>query len=172
MNVNKIMKNKNDDPYDFELPELTDAEYIAGLGEMKERISLYPDPSWDQEEKESRMMYLSSDVLVDPNDNIVFKKGKVILLSPAEAKLLTFMMKNYNAILSRRKLEDQYDWYSGRRVFPDSVSKIIHRMRRKLNQNTVDGFVDRPYIVTLHSIGYKWNYSTIQVYRIHNSDVD
>lgn len=90
-----------------------------------------------------------ADLVLDPNTMEVYRAGQKISLRYKEFKLLEYMMRNKNIVLTRDAiLNDVWDYSSA--IFTNTVDVHVTTLRNK---------VDKPFkpnlICTVHGAGYK-----------------
>ncbi len=92
------------------------------------------------------------ELFIDFDKYEVTLKGKKIRLSPIETKLLFFFTKNRGRVYTRDQLLDQV-WGNEIFVTPRNVDVYVSRLRK-----LIEGDPQKPtYIVTVASVGYKFN---------------
>lgn len=93
----------------------------------------------------------TQELFIDAPSMKVVLRGKELVLTPAEFKLLHFMYQNEGRIYSREQLMDRiYD--DGRVVTDRTIDSHIKNLRKKLQE--VDSNND--YIKSIYSVGYKF----------------
>ncbi|MDB1126331.1 response regulator [Vibrio algarum] len=91
------------------------------------------------------------DFMIDAPSMKAMLRGKELVLTPAEFKLLHFLYLNEGRIYSREQLMDRiYD--DGRVVTDRTIDSHIKNLRKKLQE--VDSECD--YIKSIYSVGYKF----------------
>ncbi len=92
------------------------------------------------------------ELFIDFDKYEVTVKGRKIRLSPIETKLLFFFTKNRGRVYTRDQLLDQV-WGNEIFVTPRNVDVYVSRLRK-----LVEADPQKPtYIVTVASVGYKFN---------------
>lgn len=83
----------------------------------------------------------------------VYKQGEVLLITPAEFKLLSVFMQHPFQVLTRDNIVEKL-WHAGGEYVDDNtLSVYIRRLREKIE----DDPSNPDYIVTARGFGYKWN---------------
>lgn len=160
--INQI---RNQDPSDFSLPEITEQSIVEALGRLRDCVQFSPDPAWDEDELERNILYVSGDLLLDVYNCRVYRKGVVMGTLSREAMMIIYLAERCNTVVSRDELLDNYD-FGKLYALPEAASKMIYGLRTKLRKCTLSGHEERPYIVTMHKVGYKWNFPLVRLYRI------
>lgn len=90
------------------------------------------------------------DVMIDFHKGEVKKHGRIVNLTPREYELISYMAKNMNQILSKKKLCDKVwgDDYDG---YDNTIMVHIRKLREKLE----DEPSNPKYIKTVKGLGYK-----------------
>jgi DNA-binding response OmpR family regulator len=97
------------------------------------------------------------DLFIDFDKYEVAVRGRKIKLSPLETKLLFFFTKNRGRVYTRDQLLDQV-WGGEIFVTQRNVDVYISRLRKLIEENP-----QKPtYIVTVTSVGYKFDDSGLQ----------
>ncbi len=92
-------------------------------------------------------IYNSSDITLDIGNLTVRKNGEVIFLTPTEFRILSDLMRNSGAIITRATLL-QNIWDSGGAFIDDNTLSVhISRLREKIGSE---------HIATVRGIGYRW----------------
>lgn len=96
---------------------------------------------------------VSGDLVVDPSTATVHKKGKELILTAQEYKLLLIFMGKAKVLLKRDEILSEL--LEGAEAFFDenTLSVYIKRMREKIE----DDAKNPQYIITARGLGYKWN---------------
>ncbi len=89
---------------------------------------------------------------IDQSTGRVYKRGKEILLSKLEYRLLLYLAENKNHILSKEQILEKIWDSDGRYVDNNTVSVNISRLRTKIE----DDASNPVWIKTVHGIGYIW----------------
>ncbi|MBE7037707.1 MAG: response regulator transcription factor [Ruminococcaceae bacterium] len=124
---------------DYVVKPFSPKEVMARLNVIISRNSKIPD---------DKKMYEFEGLVIDMDARNVFVDGKKAELTPKEYDLLFYFVKNKNIALSREKLLCDvwgYDFYGDDRT----VDTHIKMLRNSLGKY-------RDYIVTLRSLGYKF----------------
>lgn len=95
----------------------------------------------------------SNDVNIQLLKGEVYKKGKLIDVTASEYKLLCLLMENPDRILSPEQILGKLWDCSESYIDNNSLTVYIRRLRTKIEDNP--GEPKR--IVTVRSMGYKWN---------------
>lgn len=92
------------------------------------------------------------DIEIDLKNSEVKKAGNQIILTAKEYQLITYMVKNQNQILSKRKICDEVwgDDYFG---YDNTIMVHIRHLREKLEDNPGEP----KYIKTIKGLGYKFS---------------
>ncbi|MCR1898597.1 response regulator transcription factor [Irregularibacter muris] len=96
---------------------------------------------------------ISKDLEFFPEKMVLIKKGKEIFLSKTELKLLTYLMKNPQQIITKEQLLSQLWDIDGCFVDPNTVAVNVRRLREKIEDDPSNPL----YIKTVRGIGYTWN---------------
>lgn len=86
-------------------------------------------------------------------NNRALKNGQILELTAAEYKLLCFLMKNPNIVLTREKILDKLWDGNGDFVDDNTLSVYIRRLRSKIEDDPNHTHM----LVTVRGMGYKWN---------------
>ena len=95
----------------------------------------------------------SNDIRIKLLKGQVYKQGKLLVLTASEYKLLCLFMENPDQILSPEQILGKLWDCSENYVDNNSLTVYIRRLRTKIEDNP--GEPKR--IVTVRSMGYKWN---------------
>lgn len=92
-------------------------------------------------------VYKSSDITLDISNLTVRKNGEIMLLTPTEFQILSALMRNSGAIITRASLL-QNIWDSGGAFIDDNTLSVhISRLREKIGAE---------HIATVRGLGYRW----------------
>lgn len=143
-------------------------DYITkpfSMGELVARIRAALRKSGRLSKKTATEQTFScGDLFIDFDRYEVTIGGNRIDLSPIEMKLLFFLTKNAGRVYTRDQLLDQV-WGDNVFVTPRVVDVHISRLRRIIEKNP-----QKPvYIVTVMSVGYKFDDSGKKAPKTHNS---
>ncbi len=95
----------------------------------------------------------SNDISVRLLKGEVYKAGKLLDLTASEYKLLCLFMENPNQILSPERILGKLWDCSEHYIDSNSLTVYIRRLRTKIEDNPKEP----KRIVTIRSMGYKWN---------------
>lgn len=98
----------------------------------------------------------SGDITIELLSNRVMKNHKEIILTSLEYKLLISLMQNPKIVLSRSQILEKIWDVGGEFVDDNTLSVYIRRLREKIE----DDPGNPQYIITIRSVGYKWNKET------------
>lgn len=121
------------------------------LNELMSRIKalIRRTKTFKKEEAEIK----SNGVTIEILNNRALKNGQILELTAAEYKLLCFLMKNPNIVLTREKILDKLWDGNGDFVDDNTLSVYIRRLRSKIEDDP-----NHPQmLVTVRGMGYKWN---------------
>lgn len=121
------------------------------LNELMSRIKalIRRTKAFKKEETEIK----SNGVTIEILNNRALKNGRILELTAAEYKLLCFLMKNPNIVLTREKILDKLWDGNGDFVDDNTLSVYIRRLRSKIEDDP-----NHPQmLVTVRGMGYKWN---------------
>lgn len=161
--ASRVNITKNTDRNDYSMPVMTDEENMAAIGFLKDCVQTEPDPAWDEEELERNILFVTADLLIDLHNKKLYRSGVVTGMIEPEVRTGIFLAKNCHTVCTRDSLLDNY---GSSYFYPEVISKHMYSIRQHLGCCTLERFKDRPYIVTMHKVGYKWNYPVLKVYRI------
>lgn len=121
------------------------------LNELMSRIKalIRRTKTFKKEEAEIK----SNGVTIEILNNRALKNGQILELTAAEYKLLCFLMKNPNIVLTREKILDKLWDGNGDFVDDNTLSVYIRRLRSKIE----DDPSHPQMLVTVRGMGYKWN---------------
>lgn len=158
----RIHLTKNQDRNDYSMPEMTEEEQMAALELLRECVQFEPDPDWDEEELEAREMLATVDLLIDLVNGKVYRRGVITCLLEHEVTILIHLVRNCHTVCTRDEL---LEVYTISYCYPEVICKQIYQLRSHLGRCSVPRFEDRPYIVTMPRVGYKWNFPVIRVWK-------
>lgn len=156
----KEIKNKGNEPViiltanDLEMDEVRGLElgaedYITkpfSLMVLRARI----DKALKNAGKEENRIYRFEDFYFSFEDMQVKKGDEEIILSKTELKLLQFLVKNKNRILTRDRLIDKIWTEDAEYVDENALSVTVNRLRGKLHEN------GEGHLQTVYGKGYVW----------------
>ena len=86
-------------------------------------------------------------------EGIAYKNENALDLTSGEYKLLCFLMKNPNIVLSKDQILEKLWDINGNYIDNNSVTVYIRRLRVKIEDNP-----SKPKMIqTIRGLGYKWN---------------
>lgn len=89
-------------------------------------------------------------ISINEENNVVTKNGVPVVLTAKELKILLFLARNPNHILSKRKL---YESIWGEEYMGDDNTIMVHI--RHLREKLEDDPGNPEYILTVKGLGYK-----------------
>lgn len=89
-------------------------------------------------------------LILFPQRKRVELKGKELLLTAKEYRLLEYLMQNKGQVLTKENILDYIWGVDGQYVVDNSVSVLVNRLRKKLEAES-----DRPYIKNVFGLGYR-----------------
>ena len=92
------------------------------------------------------------DVSVDIHKHLVTKAGKIVLLTPAEFRLLELLTSNPEMLFSRSRLVQEI-YGEPRALEVRTIDVHIHHLRSKLE----DDLKKPKWFITVHGFGYKYH---------------
>lgn len=161
--AHRVNITKNIDRNDYSTPVMTEEDNMAAIGMLKDCVQREPDPEWDEEELEDNVLYVTGDLLIDVKNRKVYRCGVVTGMIEQEVSTAILLAQNCHTVCTRDALLDNY---GSRYLYPEVISKHMYSIRQHLGQCTLQEHKDRPYIVTMHKVGYKWNFPVLKIYRI------
>lgn len=121
------------------------------LGELCSRINALLRRAGIRDQREDVLR--SGDVSIDLLSSRVFLKDKRLELTAAEYRLLCFLVKNTNLVVTRNMILDRLWDGSGNFVDDNTLSVYIRRLREKVETDP-----SHPRrLVTVRGFGYRWN---------------
>ncbi len=96
---------------------------------------------------------VSKDIKVNLLESKVYKKDKVVWLTPSEYKLIVILMTNFHQVLPRVKILESLWDVDGDFVDDNSLSVYIRRLREKIEEDSSNPL----YIKTVRGVGYTWD---------------
>lgn len=100
----------------------------------------------------------SGEIVLYPSQYKVEKCGEELCLTPSEYRLLTVFMNHPHQVLTRDILFENLWDSAGDFVDNNTLSVYISRLREKIETDPA-----KPeYIITVRSLGYKWNKDVIK----------
>lgn len=91
--------------------------------------------------------YVSNDIAVDTNNMTVKKSGEVIFVTKTEFQLLSCLIRNSGAIITRAALLQNIWDDSGNFIDDNTLSVHMSRLREKIGAE---------HITTIRGVGYRW----------------
>ncbi|MDR0746858.1 MAG: response regulator transcription factor [Helicobacteraceae bacterium] len=124
-----------------------------GLKELHARVeAVLRRADGDVSALSAKSVFNGGDLIVDFENEAVFKRSAQVALTPSEMKILFTLVKSPNRVFSRAELID--------RVFGDdfdafdrAIDSHIKNIRRKIEDNPKTPL----YIATIHGMGYRFN---------------
>ncbi|MBV7275229.1 response regulator transcription factor [Clostridiaceae bacterium UIB06] len=103
-------------------------------------------------ENKSSEKIISGDISFCPQEMMVLKNGREIILSKKELQLLKYLMVNGSQIIKREQLLSELWDLDGDFVDSNTVAVNIRRLREKIEEDPSNP----KYIRTVRGIGYVW----------------
>lgn len=149
-NIPIIMLTARDTELDeIKALELGVNDYLSkpfSLGVLKARMKRI------LQEKTETAKIVTGPLTIDQSICKVYKRGVEIPLSKLEYRLLLYLIKNKNHILSKEQILEKIWDSDGKYVDNNTVSVNISRLRTKIEDD-----ISHPvWIKTVHGIGYIW----------------
>lgn len=94
--------------------------------------------------------YVCGNLVIDLNNHLVKRQGKVISLTPTEFEILEILCKNKGKILTKDILLEKIWDVKENYVNEHTLSLNISRLRNKIDDD------EHKYIKTIYGLGYKW----------------
>ena len=91
--------------------------------------------------------FVSSDLVIDTNNMTVKKNNQNIFVTKTEFQILSMLIRNTGAIVTRSSLLQSIWDDSGNFIDDNTLSVHVSRLREKIGANK---------IVTVRGIGYRW----------------
>ena len=104
------------------------------------------------QEKTETTKIVTGSLSIDQSTCKVYKRGEEVGLSKLEYRLLLYLIKNKNHILSKEQILDKIWDSDGKYVDNNTVSVNISRLRTKIE----DDVSNPTWIKTVHGVGYIW----------------
>lgn len=149
-NVPIIMLTARDTELDeIQALELGVNDYLSkpfSLGVLKARMKRI------LQEKVETAKIVTGSLSIDQSSCKVWKRGEEIPLSKLEYRLLLYLIKNKNHILSKDQILEKIWDSNGKYVDNNTLSVNISRLRTKIE----DDASNPVHIKTVHGIGYIW----------------
>lgn len=136
---------------DYITKPFSPSELIARINSLLRRVTI---DAQDQLNREYKFM----DLILKPEWREVLYFEKVLVLSPAEFKLLAFLFRKPERIFSREQLLDAV-W--GHETFIEERTVDVHIRRLRQSLKAID--YDK-YIQTVRGLGYRLSSKTITTY--------
>lgn len=105
----------------------------------------------ESEQRDNKKLVQIGNIAIDEEKREVMKAGELLELTPKEYKLLHYLIKNKNIVLSRDMIVDAV-WGADYDGYDNTVMVHIRRLREKIEDNPS---VPR-YIITCKGVGYKF----------------
>lgn len=106
-------------------------------------------------EKYNNQNIESNGIKIHLSESVAYKNGHVLDLTSGEYKLLCFLMKNPNIVLSKDQILEKLWDINDNYIDNNSVTVYIRRLRVKIEDNP-----SHPKMIqTIRGLGYKWNVS-------------
>lgn len=110
-----------------------------------------PQSSWNLQEADDHLVILSGELLIDLEGSMVWKSGRPTDLTRTEFEIVRLLACNASMLCTREVIGAIVEEYSNRVVKANTLSKDVHRIRCKLQDND-----EYEYIHTRHGFGYQW----------------
>ncbi|MFA9398127.1 MAG: response regulator transcription factor [Clostridiaceae bacterium] len=123
------------------------------LSRIKAILRRNSSKSINQNEMDNDNQIKSGDLIINTLNASVEKRGKNIILTAQEYKLLLIFVNKPKALLKRDEILSEL--IKGEEIFFDenTLSVYIKRIREKIEDN----YKEPKYIITQRGMGYKWN---------------
>ncbi|GAA0123486.1 MULTISPECIES: response regulator transcription factor [Clostridium] len=125
------------------------------IGELISRIKAVLRRYEKSSAYKSNKLY-SGDITIEILSNRVMKNDVEIILTSLEYKLLISLIQNPKIVLSRSQILEKIWDVGGEFVDDNTLSVYIRRLREKIE----DDPATPEYIITIRSVGYKWDKET------------
>lgn len=125
---------------------------VVVLDNMPRVITNLPPEGEEDNTHPDNLLYITGDLIIDFDAELVFKNGEILDLTPTEYSLLLHLVQNVSWFCSRRRLRQMVSSRFRHEIADNTLSKHIHRTRAKLQQTP-----QMKYVVTQNCRGYKWN---------------
>lgn len=103
--------------------------------------------------KEGKNILRSGDITIDLQKGKAFRKDEALLLTAAEYRLLTLLVRNAGIVVTRNRILEELWDDGGSFVDDNTVSVYIRRLREKIEEEP-----SRPRrLLTARGFGYRWS---------------
>jgi len=127
-------------------------DYITKPFKIRELLSRIKAVLRRYSSKSTGSVLKSGSVKILQLENKVYINNEEVFLTPAEYKLLIFLINNSNKVLSRNAILEKLWDIEGDFVDDNTLSVYIRRLREKIEEDSSSP----TYIKTVRGVGYKW----------------